>query len=294
MGGRNWATRPHAGTSVRGARWLGGTCGHGAYTVTIAESYRRYVDFGKAARDYARYRPGFPNAFFDHVRRYGIGLAGQRVLDLGTGTGTLARGFAGRACRATGVDPSAEMLAEAARLGHEAAPSLSWVRATAEATGFAPDVFDVVCAGQCWHWFDRPRAAAEAKRVLKPGGRVLIAYFTYLCGPGSLGEATEEIVLRYNPGWPMAGKDGRAPQFLADLTGEGFRHVDTFEFDTAVSFTHESWRGRFRACNGVLTLPPEEAAAFDADLARLLSERYREPLPVEHRAFGIVAEKAIA
>lgn len=59
-----------------------------------------------------------------------------------------------------------------------------------------------------------------------------------------------------------------------------------------IAFTHESWRGRIRACNGVLTLPAESVAAFDADLARLLADRFPGPLQVEHRIWGIVAGKA--
>ena len=42
--------------------------------------------------------------------------------------------------------------------------------APAEETGLPDDNFDVVTAGQCWHWFDRPRAAAEVARLLRPGG----------------------------------------------------------------------------------------------------------------------------
>lgn len=42
----------------------------------------------------------------------------------------------------------------------------------------------------------------------------------------------------------------------------------------------------------MLTLPAEKIAAFDADLARLLAERFPEPLVVEHRVWGIVADKA--
>ena len=56
-------------------------------------------------------------------------------------------------------------------------------------------------------------------------------------------------------------------------------------------FTHESWRGRLRACNGVFVMPPAKLAAFDADLAALLVEQYPEPLSVPHRIYGIVAEK---
>lgn len=247
------------------------------------------VDFGRTAKDYAQHRPGFPPVFFAHLQRLGLGVPGQRVLDIGTGTGTLARGFAGRGAVAVGLDPSEQMLAEAAALARAEALSVQWLRATAEATGLPDRTFDVACAGQCWHWFDRARAAAECRRVLRAGGRALIAHFSYLPDAGTVGEATEQLVLRHNPTWQMAGSDGRHPQWADDLHQAGFVDVATFEFDVPVTFTHEGWRGRFRACNGVLTLPPQQLAAFDGELQSLLAARFPEPIVSRHRVFGVVA-----
>ncbi len=252
------------------------------------------VDFGLAAADYARHRPGFPPEFFEHVRGLGIGLVGQRILDTGTGTGTLACGFGQRGCEVVGLDPSPEMLAEGARMAADAGLSVRWVCAWAETTGLADSAFDIVCAGQCWHWFDRPRAAAEANRLLCPGGHVLLAYFSYLPLPDSVGAATEEIVLRYHPTWKWAGHDGRHPEFIRDLLDADFSQPTTFEFVLPITFTHAAWRGRIRACNGVLTLPPGTIAAFDAELARVLAERFPEPMVIEHRIFGILARKLTA
>ena len=62
------------------------------------------IDFGKTAEDSARHRAGFPPALFDRLQRIGIGKPGQRLLVLGTGTGTLARGFATGGCGVTGLD----------------------------------------------------------------------------------------------------------------------------------------------------------------------------------------------
>jgi SAM-dependent methyltransferase len=160
-----------------------------------------------------------------------------------------------------------------------------------EATGLANEAFDVVCAGQCWHWFDRVRASREVVRLLRAGGRALIGYLSYLSDPGTLGAITEALVLRYHPDWELAGSDGRVPQFGTDLTAQGLGGLETFEFDLDILFTHDAWRGRFRTCNGVFSLSPEKRAAFDADLRSLLAEHYPEPILVPHRVFGILAQK---
>ena len=265
----------------------------GASTFAImAARDRPEVDFGLAASDYAKHRPGFPPAFFEHVKGLGIGLAGQRVLDVGTGTGTLACGFAERGSDVVGLDPSPEMLIQAARAAEREGLRASWVRGWAESTGLSDGEFDVVCAGQCWHWFDRACAAREAARLLRPSGQILIAYFSYLPLAGSVAEATEQLVLRHNPSWLWDGHSGRHPEFVDDVRLAGFISPNVFEFELPVTFTHDGWRGRFRACNGVLTLPTESIAAFDADLAHLLGERFPEPLVVEHRTWGVVAQKA--
>ena len=78
------------------------------------------VDFGKTARDYGRFRVGFPAPFFE--RLVAIGLIGRsvRALDIGTGTGTVARGLAERGCSVVALDPSESLMAEGRRLDREA------------------------------------------------------------------------------------------------------------------------------------------------------------------------------
>ena len=48
------------------------------------------VDFGKTAEDYRHHRAGFPPELLDRLAGFGVGGPGQRLLDVGTGTGTLA------------------------------------------------------------------------------------------------------------------------------------------------------------------------------------------------------------
>jgi ubiquinone/menaquinone biosynthesis C-methylase UbiE len=163
------------------------------------------VDFGKTAQDYGRHRAGFPEALYERLATFGVGVPGQRLLDLGTGTGTLARGFARHGCAVTGLDPSAALLEEARRLDHEAGVDIRYVTATAETTGLPDASFDVVSAGQCWHWFDRAQAAREVRRLLVPGGWLVIAHFDWIPLPGNVVEATERLVEQHNPQWKGGG-----------------------------------------------------------------------------------------
>jgi len=250
------------------------------------------IDFGKTAHDYGRHRAGFPPILFERLTTFGIGLSGQRVLDLGTGTGTLARGFALRGCNVTGLDPSVPLTEEAKRLDQEAGVSISYVIAKAEQTGLPEASFDIVTAGQCWHWFDRPKAAQEVKRLLVPGGRLVIAHFDWIPLPGNVVEATEKLIEQHNSEWKMGGGRGMYSRWLSDVAIAGFQDIETFSFDIFVPYSHEAWRGRIRASAGVAaSLSPEQVLRFDADLQKLLQERFSDnPLAVHHRVFAVICK----
>jgi SAM-dependent methyltransferase len=249
------------------------------------------VDFGRTADDYARYRIGFPEALFVRLEAYGIGSAGQQILDLGSGTGSLARGFARRGARVTALDLSDALLAQARALAAAEGLEIETLHAPAEDTGLAEGAFDVVSAGQCWHWFDRPKAAREARRLLASGGKLLICHFDWIPLPGNMVAATERLIEAHNPAWTYGGLDGFHPACLGDAARAGFEAIESFSFDTEVSYSHEAWRGRIRASAGVGgSLPEERVAAFDRALASLLAADFPEqPLQVPHRAFAAIA-----
>ncbi len=106
--------------------------------------------------------------------------AGQRVLDVATGPGTLARLAAERAGisgAVYGVDLSANMLAQAtAKAPVPGGAPLSFLQAPAESLPFEDAFFDAVVCQQGLQFFaDPPACLAEMRRVLKPGGRLALA-----------------------------------------------------------------------------------------------------------------------
>ena len=260
----------------------------------IAE-YGRQIDFGRTADDYGRYRAGFPEELYRRLETFGAGAAGQRVLDLGTGTGYLGRGFARRGCAVTGLDVSPALMREARRLDAVEELAIRYVRARAEALPIKSSAFDLVGAGQCWHWFDRERAAAEARRVLRPGGMLVIASYDWIALPANVAEATEQLILKHNPKWALAGGTGIHPGYARDAAVAGFVDIECFSFDVMQPYSHEAWRGRIRASAGIAaSLGAEKVARFDDELRALLARRFPErpppeaPMRVQHRAFAAI------
>lgn len=253
------------------------------------------IDFGVAAADYARHRQGPPDELFDRLAtQFGIGTPGQDLVDVGTGTGAAARAFAARGARVVGVDPSPALLEEAARLAATDDLVISWRHASAEHTGLPDASTDALVASQAWHWFDRPRAAAEARRVLRPGGAIAIVHLDWLSLPGSVVELTLSLVDQHRAGAPRPidewfAHNGVYPYWADDLAAAGFTAIEHMGFDVAQRYTHEAWRGRMRSAALVHTMPPAAQAAFDDDHARALAMGFPSTLEVPHRVFAVVA-----
>lgn len=251
------------------------------------------ADFGRTAEDYARHRAGYPDWLFERLMRQGIARPGMRALDLATGTGSLGRGLAQRGLRVTGLDLSAEMIAAARALDAAGGVMLDYVLGKAEDTGQPAATFDLVTAACCWHWFDRPKAAAEVLRLLKPGGALVICAQDWLPIGDNVVAKSEAILQRHNPAWPFGGGDGVKPGFVADLRRAGFDAVESFTRDFDIPYGRDAWRGRLRASAALSgSLPPEKVAAADAELAVMLARDFPvEPLPVPHCVFAAWGRK---
>jgi SAM-dependent methyltransferase len=126
--------------------------------------------FSGGATDYAKFRPGYPEALFDWIAAQTA--AHDLAWDCGCGNGQASVPLAARYGRVVGTDLSERQIGEAAphpRIEYRAAP--------AEASGLADASCDLVTVAQALHWFDFERFYTEVRRVLKPGG--VLAAWTY-------------------------------------------------------------------------------------------------------------------
>jgi SAM-dependent methyltransferase len=252
------------------------------------------VDFGRHSEDYAAYRPGFPASFYQRIDAI-TRIRDSRSLDLATGPGTIALELGALGSSVVGIDTSGEQIATAKRVSMERhlEDNVHFRIASAENTGLDASSFDLVTAGQCWHWFDSGAAMLEILRVLRPKGVMAIAYYSYLAEHTPVARETEDLILEFNPSWTMAGSTGMFPERIDEVIHGGFRLVEEFCYHHDEEFSHARWRGRMRTCNGVGSggLSPSDVLRFDDALSRLLSRKYPDPMVVEHRVWCVVARK---
>jgi SAM-dependent methyltransferase len=252
------------------------------------------VDFGRHSEDYATHRPGPPPSFYRRLDTI-VPIEGLNALDLATGPGTIALELAARGCCVVGIDTSAQQVRTASRVAAEQQlnEKVQFTIASAENTGLEAGSFDLVTAGQCWHWFDSHAAMAETLRVLRPGGVLAIVYHTYLAEHSPVARDTEELVLEFNPSWTMAGWTGIFSERIDELIRGGFSLIEQFCYHHDEEFSHARWRGRMRTCSGVGSgnLSPFEVKQFDKELGHMLRKKYPDPMVVEYRVWCVIASK---
>jgi ubiquinone/menaquinone biosynthesis C-methylase UbiE len=234
------------------------------------------------------------------VERMGV-KAGDRVLDIGCGTGRLARWIASIAGpdSVVGIDP----LPDRVQVARANSPGVKFDVGTAEdLSAFGDASFDALCMSAVFHWIgDKPKALREARRVLKPGGRLgLTTPPKELRGTSTTAKLVgpllgEKYTRKFNPlGFGIA-QSGCTVTELVNLVVEA--QLDLLELHV-VQRTHSFARGKdvvdflqSSSFGNFTRLVTEDARAdFEADLAAAFDARKGpEGITMQDHALLLVA-----
>lgn len=217
--------------------------------------------FGADPAAYHRSRPTYPQVLAERIIAAG---SGPDVLDVGIGTGISAQRFTAAGCRVLGVEVDARMAEFARGRGFEVE--------VARFEHWDPQgrTFDIVIAGQTWHWIDPVAGATRAAQVLRPGGR-LAAFWNTFQFPPRLAESLPTIYARLLPDSPFArgmfaGPDAYGPVF--DRAADGIRQAGGFDeperwrTDWQRRYTRDEWLSVVPTAGGLNHLPTDTLDAL--------------------------------
>lgn len=175
--------------------------------------------FTPRAEMYRKYRPSYPEAAI-HYLIHTLGIRpGARIADIGSGTGLSAEPFLKRGYGVIGVEPNAEMR-RAAEDHLKQYAGFTSIDGSAEDTTLAPQSIDFVIAATAYHWFDPEPTRREFRRILKPGGQVVLLWNTRHQESAGM-KAYEALLDRYadgrqeRHGWETIPPDTRAIALFA-------------------------------------------------------------------------------
>lgn len=216
-------------------------------------------------------RPPYPAATFEALRDLVVGTP-RVVLDVGCGTGDIARRLAPLGERVDAVDISAAMIAEGRRQPGGDAPNLNWILAAVEEAPLSPP-YGLITAGESLHWLAWEIVFPRFAEVLSPDGVLAIVGRDW-DRSAVVRERVFPIIGRYS-----TNRDFRPYNLITELTTRGlFEQLGQHQIDpepwlpTIAEYIEcrHSQNGLSRERMG------RDADAFDAEVRATLEELCRE------------------
>lgn len=239
-------------------------------------------DWGRTSCDYAKYRDIYPEIFYKKIIERNLCISGQKVLDLGTGTGVLPRNMYRFGAEWIGTDISENQILQAQILSDKLNMNIQYQTVAAEDIDFPDDTFDVITACQCFWYFDHSKVIPKLHRMLKDDGKLLLLYMAWLPFEDKIAGASEELILKYNPKWSGA-REIKHPIEVPDCVYDKFKIMYHEEYDVEIPFTRETWHGRMKACRGVgASLSPNEMERWENEHKKLLMNIAPKEFLIKH------------
>lgn len=219
----------------------------------------KHGDFTQLAKFYVD-RPGYSLTLLGCIKSYVEQTCKREitVADVGAGTGKLTENLEQLGLKGYAVEPNDAMRREGMRL-FAGRDTFTWRKGSAEETGLPDNSVDWVLMGSSFHWTDAPRATAEFRRILKPGG-----FFTAIWNPrdverNEIHSEIEEMIRKEVPGMKRVSSGSTVTtQDMLDKFGGGIDRLIFMECLHDEVMTKQRYMNIWRSVNDIRVQAGEE------------------------------------
>lgn len=224
--------------------------------------------FSNRVENYVKYRPSYPAAVLTlYVTEMGL-TKDSVIADIGSGTGISSLLFLENGNTVFGVEPNARMRGAAEGfLGRF--ENFHSIGATAESTGLPDGSVDFVIAAQAFHWFDPEGTRAECRRILRPGGWVVLLWNERQLDANEFHREYEQLLLKHASDYKKVRHDNVDETMLEGFFGKSFERA---VFPNTQLLDLEGLRGRSASASYMPAEGDERFAALENDLRRLFAK----------------------
>lgn len=226
---------------------------------------------GKASA-YEKYRPAYPEEFIDYLYSQAGFKKESVIADIGSGTGILSGQLLERGNRVLCVEPNADMRQKAEK-NLSGYSNFSSVDGTDENTGLNDNSVDFITVAQAFHWFNTVGFRKECRRVLKPGGKVVLVWNSRAAGSEIVIE-NAAICRRFCPAFKgfSGGEKNDIDTFAVFFKNGIFENKN---FENNMAYDLENFIGRNLSSSYAPKENEGNYEGFAAELTRLF-EKYKQ------------------
>ncbi|WP_339255248.1 class I SAM-dependent methyltransferase [Paenibacillus sp. FSL R5-0713] len=197
--------------------------------------------FTSRVDSYLKYRPSYPKEAIDYMYDV-VGLrANSTISDIGSGTGIISKLLLERGSYVIAVEPN-QAMREAAEQTLKSSPQFVSIAGSAESTGLPDQSVDFIVCAQAFHWFDQSAAQIEFRRILRPGGRVILIWNSRLTHGTPFREEYNQLLHTYGTDYQKVNHKNISQTMLLSFFKEGSMHE--MRFRMSQEFDFEGLKGR--------------------------------------------------
>jgi SAM-dependent methyltransferase len=247
--------------------------------------------FGEVAELYDRHRPTYPAALVEDLLAETDAAEGQRLLEVGAGTGKATELFAARGAAVLAVEPSGEMAA-VARRRCAAYPGVEIIESDFERLEFSGEAFPLLYSAQAWHWIDPAVRYQRARAALASGGLLAVFWNRPAWGTSEIREALAAAYRRFAPDMPAGAAlhpENRSPEGDEEWAAEiarvpGFEDPHVRFYRRSQDYSAAEYAGLISTLSDVQILePPARAGLLQAIESAILEHGGTLTMPLVTR-----------